>query len=284
MAEKARIGVLGASGYAGAELLRLLLAHPRVELVVLAADRKAGQELRTVFPQFWPRAMPKLVATEAVDWAAAHLDLAFCALPHGTSQQIISRILKIAERTKVIDLSADFRLSDPAAYRRWYGQEHAAPQLQKEAVYGLVEIYSNEIKSARLIASPGCYPSGAALPLIPLLSEGVIEPDEIVIDAKSGTTGAGRAVKENMIFAEVAEGVHAYAVGQHRHMAALDQEFAKAAGREVTVSFTPHLMPMNRGILSTIYVRGRGGCTPEDLRAVLVKAYAGEPFVQILPF
>ena len=284
MARKARIGVLGASGYTGAELLRLLISHPRVEVALLTADRKAGQEIGAVFPQFAHRALPKLVAIDAVDWAVAGLDLAFCALPHATTQKVIQRLLAAAPPTKVADLSADFRLADPAAYARWYGHEHFAPELQREAVYGLVEIYRREIRKARLVAIPGCYPTCAQLPLIPLLKAKAIEPDEIVIDAKSGMTGAGRSVREEMIFSEVAEGIHAYAIGGHRHVAELDQELSKAAGREVIASFTPHLMPMNRGLLSTIYVRGRRGRSAEDLHDVLAKTYVKEPFVDVLPF
>ena len=228
--------------------------------------------------------MPALVAIDGLDWGKAGLDVAFCALPHATTQKVIKELLTQAPATKVVDLSADFRLHDTAAYAKWYGHEHHAPELQKEAVYGLTEIHRREIKHARLVANPGCYTSCAQLPLIPLIKAKAIELDEIVVDAKSGMTGAGRAAKEAMLFSEVSEGFHAYGVGHHRHMAELDQEFSLAAGREVIVTFTPHLVPMNRGILSTIYVRGRRGRTPEDLHAVLLKFYAKEPFVHVLPF
>jgi N-acetyl-gamma-glutamyl-phosphate reductase len=280
---KIRTAVLGASGYTGAELLRLLLRHPHVEIVLLTADSRAGQEMRNVFPQFSPYHLPKLQSLEEIDWKALSLDLAFCALPHGTTQKVIKALLEAAPRTRVVDLSADFRLSDVTAYARWYGHAHHAPELQKEAVYGLVERYRDEIRTARLVANPGCYTTCAQLALIPLLRGQAINPDEIVIDAKSGMTGAGRGVKEEMLFSEVAEGVHAYGVGKHRHMAELDQEFSRAAGRDVLVTFTPHLMPINRGILSTIYVRSRDA-SPQQLHAVLAKAYAGEPFVHVLPF
>jgi N-acetyl-gamma-glutamyl-phosphate reductase len=196
---------------------------------------------------------------------------------------VIKDLLAKAPKTKIVDLSADFRLADPAAYAHWYGHEHHATELQKEAVYGLVEIYRDKIKSARLIANPGCYTSCAELPLIPLIRAKAIDVDEIVIDAKSGMTGAGRSAKENMLFSEVSEGFHAYGVGHHRHMAELDQEFSAAAGREVIVTFTPHLVPMNRGILSTIYVRGLGR-SPEDLHGLLKTFYGKEPFVHVLPF
>jgi N-acetyl-gamma-glutamyl-phosphate reductase len=282
-AKKAKIGVLGASGYTGAELVRLLLRHPRVEIALLTADRRAGKTMADVFPQFAPYELPVLNAIEGVDWKAAGLDLAFCGLPHGTTQKVIAQLLKTAPRTKVVDLSADFRLADPAAYAHWYGHAHAAPALQKEAVYGLTEVYRSQIKTARLVANPGCYTTCAELALIPLLKAKAINPDEIVIDAKSGMTGAGRAAKEEMLFSEVSEGFHAYGVGHHRHMSELDQEFSRAAGRDVVATFTPHLVPMNRGILSTIYVRGLK-VAPQDLHALLSKAYAKEPFVHVLLF
>jgi N-acetyl-gamma-glutamyl-phosphate reductase len=284
MAAKAKIGVLGASGYTGAELVRLLLTHPRVEIALLTADRRANHEMRDVFPQFSPYRLPKLVSVDDVDWVGAGLDLAFCALPHAATQKVIKRIFAEVPATRVVDLSADFRLSDVAAYARWYGHEHHAPELQGQAVYGLVEVYRRDIKRAHLVANPGCYTTCAQLPLVPLLKAKAIDPDEIVIDAKSGMTGAGRSVREEMIFSEVSEGFHAYGVGHHRHMAELDQEFSLAAGREVTVTFTPHLVPMNRGILSTMYVRGRRGRAAQDLHAILAKAYAKEPFVHVLPF
>ncbi len=284
MPKKAVVGVLGASGYTGSELVRLLLRHPRVDIALLTAERRAGLEMRDVFPQFSPYALPKLVAVDGIDWAAAGLDLAFCALPHGTTQTVVKKLLAAAPNTKVVDLSADFRLAEPKAYARWYGQAHQAPELQGEAVYGLSEHYRRDIKKARLVANPGCYTTAAELPLLPLLKAKAIETDEIVIDAKSGMTGAGRAAKESMLFSEVSEGFHAYGVGNHRHMAELDQEFSKAAGREVTVTFTPHLVPMNRGILATIYVRGRRGRTAPDLHGILANAYDKEPFVHVLPF
>ncbi|HEX4408325.1 MAG TPA: N-acetyl-gamma-glutamyl-phosphate reductase [Xanthobacteraceae bacterium] len=283
MSAKAKIGILGASGYTGAELLRLLLRHPQVEIALLTADRRAGKPMADVFPQFAPYALPTLTAIEGTDWSALDLDLVFCALPHGTTQKVIKELMAKAPKTKVVDLSADFRLADPAAYARWYGHEHYAPELQKEAVYGLTEIYRDKVKATRLVANPGCYTTCAELPLIPLLKAKAIDPDEIVVDAKSGMTGAGRTAREEMLFSEVSEGFNAYGVGHHRHMAELDQEFALAAGREVIVSFTPHLLPMNRGIFSTIYVRGMKA-SPEDLHAVLLKAYAKEPFVHVMPF
>ena len=284
MATKAKIGVLGASGYTGSELVRMLLRHPRSEIVLLTAERNAGKAMRDVFPQFSPYALPMLTAIDGLDWDEAGLDVAFCALPHATTQKVIKELLAKAPATKVVDLSADFRLHDTAAYAKWYGHEHHAPELQKEAVYGLTEIHRRDIRHARLVANPGCYTSCAELPLIPLIKAKAIDLDEIVVDAKSGMTGAGRAAKEAMLFSEVSEGFHAYGVGHHRHMAELDQEFSLAAGRKVVVSFTPHLVPMNRGILSTIYVRGRRGRSPQELHVLLLKFYAKEPFVHVMPF
>ncbi len=284
MAKKAKIGVLGASGYTGSECVRLLLRHPQVEIVLLTADRRAGQEMREVFPQFSPFSLPKLVPIDGIDWAHGGLDLVFAALPHATTQKVIKDLFAKSPSIKVVDLSADFRLADTAAYARWYGHEHLAPELQKDAVYGLTEVHRDRIRTARLVANPGCYTTCSELALIPLIAAKAIDLDEIVVDAKSGMTGAGRAAKEAMLFSEVSEGFHAYGVGHHRHMAELDQEFSAAAGRPVVVSFTPHLVPMNRGILATIYVRGASGRLPEDLHAILLKQYMNEAFVHVLPF
>ena len=280
---KAKVAILGASGYTGSESVRLLLCHPHVNLAALTADRRAGAQMRVVFPQFSPYELPQLVSIEQLDWQKEAFDLIFCALPHATTQKVIKDLIAKSPKTKIVDLSADFRLADTAAYAKWYGHEHHAPELQPEAVYGMSEIYREEIKKARLVANPGCYTTCAQLPLIPLLKAKMIDPDEIVVDAKSGMTGAGRSAKEAMLFSEVSEGFNAYGVGHHRHMAELDQEFTRAAGRNVVVSFTPHLVPMNRGILSTIYVRSQKS-SAEDLHALLLKSYAKEPFVHILPF
>ena len=209
-----------------------------------------------MFPQFAPYDLPRLVSIDEVDWAKAGLDLVFCALPHATTQKVLKDLLPRRPPPRWSTCRPTSGWSDPAAYAKWYGHEHHALELQKEAVYGLVEVYRRDIKKARLVANPGCYTTCAQLPLIPLLKAKAIEPDEIVVDAKSGVTGAGRSAKEEMLFTEVSEGFHAYGVGHHRHMSELDQEFSKAAGKQVVVSFTPHLLPMNRGMLSTIYVRG----------------------------
>lgn len=278
---KARIAILGASGYTGSELVRLLVRHPRVEIVALTADRKAGQSMAEVFPQFAPLALPALVTIEQVDWSK--VDLAFCALPHGTTQQVIKHVFETAPHIKMVDLSADFRLRDPGAYEQWYGHGHQALELQQEAVYGIVELYRADIRKARLVANPGCYTTTAILPVVPLIEAGAIEPDNIVIDAKSGVTGAGRAAKENLLYTEVTDGMHAYGVGGHRHMAELDQEYSKAAGRSIVPSFTPHLIPMSRGIYATIYVKTGPGIGAAGVHRVLADFYKAEPFVHVLP-
>lgn len=248
----------------------------------MTADRMAGQEFASVYPQFsFAKGLPKLTRIEeheAEDWAG--IDLIFCCLPHATTQEIIA---KLPERLKVVDLSADFRLSNVDTYKEWYGNDHAAPELQKQAVYGLTELKRDQVKTARLVANPGCYPTAAQLPLIPALAAGVIKPDGIIIDAKSGTTGAGRAPKQGTLFCEVADGIHAYGVASHRHAPEIEQGLSEAAGKGVLVNFTPHLMPMSRGILETIYVDLAEGKTAADLKAVLEARYADEPFVTVLP-
>lgn len=279
---KARIGILGASGYTGGEALRILLRHPRVEIKMLTAERHAGKAVGQVWPQFFGMDLPPLVKIDEVDTSA--LDLVFAALPHGTTQTVIKGLLEKRPELKIVDVSADFRLSDPAAYEKWYGHAHQALDLQKEAVYGVTELYRDEVKKARLVANPGCFTTTSILAIVPLLEGGAIEPDSIVIDSKTGMTGAGRAAREEMLFSEVSEGIHAYGVGGHRHMSELDQEFSLAAKRPVTPSFTPHLIPMNRGIYATHYVKGEGKTTAEQIHKVLSDYYASEPFVRVLDF
>jgi len=275
-AETIRVAVLGASGYTGAETLRLAVRHPAMRIVALTADRRAGADIDGVFPHLGGLGLPRLSRIEDVAWDG--VDAAFCCLPHATTQEVVAGL---PERLKVIDLSADFRLRDAAVYAEWYGHEHRAPALQAQAVYGLTEWARPALGQARLVACPGCYPTSALLPLIPLVSDGVVEAGDIIIDAKSGVSGAGRGLKEGSLYAEVAEGVHAYGIAAHRHAPEIDQELSAAAGRALTVSFTPHLMPMNRGLLSTIYLRAADGVGA--LRQSLVRAYGEEPFVRVVP-
>jgi N-acetyl-gamma-glutamyl-phosphate reductase len=275
---KVRIAILGASGYTGAELIRLLAHHPRAEIVALTAERSAGKPIAAVFPHLAGRKLPDLVKNDEVDWSG--VDLVFCALPHGTTQEVIAAL---PGHLRIVDLSADFRLHDVGTYAEWYGHAHRAPELQKEAVYGITELARPAVGNARLVANPGCYPTSAQLPLVPVVKAGLIDADDIIIDAKSGVTGAGREAKQGSLYAEVAEGIHAYGVASHRHAPEIEQGLSEAAGRKILVNFTPHLMPMNRGILSTIYVRLANGATVADLRATLERAYADEPFVRVLP-
>lgn len=275
---KLKIGILGASGYTGAELVRLLVRHPRAEIVLMTADRHAGKPMGEVFPHLARLSLPDLVAIGDADWDK--LDFVFCALPHATTQNVIAGL---PNSLKICDLSADFRLRDTATYAEWYGGEHQAPELQKEAVYGLTEIYREEIAQARLVANPGCYTTTAELPLVPLLEGGLVSHEGIVIDAKSGVSGAGRAEKLGTLHTEVSEGINAYGIASHRHLPEIEQELSVAAGRPVAVTFTPHLMPMNRGILATIYVSLNAGADAEDLRIALAARYENEPFVHVLP-
>ncbi len=275
---KTNVAIIGASGYTGAELVRLLARHPRTAIAAMTADRKAGQAFSSVFPHLGFLELPPLVALDDVTWKG--IDLAFCCLPHATTQEVIS---KMPREVAVVDLSADFRLKDVAVYEQWYGGPHRAPDLQKEAVYGLTELKRAEIAKARLVANPGCYPTSAQLPLIPLLEQGKILAEDIIIDSKSGVSGAGRSPKEGSLYAEVTEGIHAYGVAKHRHAPEIEQGLSEAAGKPVVANFTPHLMPMSRGILSSIYVKLAPGVGPDDLRASLAARYADEPFVRVLP-
>ncbi|MGM0586132.1 MAG: N-acetyl-gamma-glutamyl-phosphate reductase [Pseudomonadota bacterium] len=270
---EARIAIIGASGYTGAELVRLITTHPGMRVAALAADRNAGKSMGEVYPHLAHLDLPPITTTEEIDWSA--IDLAFCGLPHAAAQEVIAGLPR---DLKIVDLSADFRLRDPAVYAKWYGHEHLAPELQKEAVYGLPEFYREDIRGARLCAGTGCFVVTGLLPLVPLLEAGVIAAEDIVIDAKTGVTGAGRGASQRKLYAEVTEGIDAYNIAKHRHTAEFDQELSRAAGREVVASFTPHLAPMNRGILATIYVKGEA----EEVQATLARRYADEPFVHVL--
>ncbi|WP_136441406.1 N-acetyl-gamma-glutamyl-phosphate reductase [Pacificoceanicola onchidii] len=269
------IAIIGASGYTGAELVRLIATHPSFEIKALAANSKAGKPMAAVFPHLRHLDLPDLVTWEEIDFS--QIDLCFCALPHKTSQEVIS---KLPKSVKIVDLSADFRLRDPEAYEAWYGNPHSAVEMQKEAVYGLTEFYREDIASARLVAGTGCNAATGQFILRPLISAGVIDLDEIILDLQCGVSGAGRSLKENLLHAELSEGSNAYAVGgTHRHLGEFDQEFSKLAGREVKIQFTPHLGPFNRGILATCYVKG----DPDAVLAALQAAYTEEPFVEVLP-
>jgi N-acetyl-gamma-glutamyl-phosphate reductase len=278
MSTKKKIAVLGASGYTGADAVRLLARHPNAEITALTANTHAGKAIDEVFPHFFSLDLPDLTEWEKVDWT--ELDAVFCGLPHGTTQEIIAAVLKANPDIKVLDMSADFRLRDKAAYAQWYGHDHRALELQGEAVYGLTELYRQEITTARLVACPGCYPTAVLLALVPLVKAGLVDAHDLIIDAKSGVTGAGRGLKQTTLFAEAGEGLSPYSVANHRHTAEIDQEISLAAGVTVTANFTPHLIPMARGELCTCYVR-LDGASADDLRAALEEAYRGEPFVHV---
>lgn len=269
-----KIAIIGASGYTGAELVRLIATHPNMEIAAMAADRKAGMKMADVFPHLTHLALPDLCTVDEIDFD--QIDLCFCALPHKTSQEVIKDLPK---SLKVVDLSADFRLRDPAAYEKWYGNPHIALDIQAEAVYGLTEFYRDEIKNARVVAGTGCNAATGQFALRPLIAAGVIDLDHIIMDMKCAVSGAGRSLKENLLHAELSEGYNAYSVGGvHRHLGEFDQEFSLIAGRPVNVQFTPHLIPANRGILCTTYVHGDA----DAIYTALSARYADEPFIQVL--
>ncbi|MFT7146466.1 MAG: N-acetyl-gamma-glutamyl-phosphate reductase [Yoonia sp.] len=255
--------------------MRIIATHPSLTIVGLSGNSKAGMAMADVFPHLRHLDLP--VLTKIAEMDLSGVDLVFCALPHATSQEVIS---KLPKTLKIVDLSADFRLRDPADYDKWYGKGHAATDLQAEAVYGLTEFYRAKIKDARLVAGTGCNAATGQYALRPLIEEGVIDLDQIIIDLKAAVSGAGRSLKENLLHAELSEGAHAYAVGgTHRHLGEFDQEFSSIAGRPVRVQFTPHLIPANRGILATTYVHG----DPQVIYDTLAAAYADEPFIEVLP-
>jgi N-acetyl-gamma-glutamyl-phosphate reductase len=272
-----RAAVLGASGYTGTDVIRLAARHPNITLTALVAKGHAGQTLAQVYPHLASLDLPSLVTPEEVDWSK--VDVVFSGLPHGTAH---GEIAKLPERVKIIDMSADFRLRDLEVYAQWYGAPHTAPALMTAAVYGLTEHYGDAIRSARLVACPGCYPTAVLLALLPLARAKRIAMDDVIIDAKSGVSGAGRSLKQNLLFSEAGEGLSPYGIGSHRHVPEIEQELGLAAGAPVTVSFTPHLVPMSRGELCTCYVSLAGKATAGDLRQTLAKAYAASPFVRLV--
>lgn len=277
MNKKQRTAILGASGYTGAELLRLLHNHPNFEIAALTGDSQAGKEMAAVYPHLRARKLPKLVKHTEVDFK--NIDFVFCCLPHGTTQQIITGL---PAHVKIVDLSADFRLFDVASYAEWYGHEHQATELQTTAVYGLTEHARDAVKNARLVANPGCYPTSILLPMLPLVEAKLVDATSISVNALSGISGAGRSAKQEMLFTELDGGVSAYGIGKHRHVAEVEQELAKVSGAQNKISFTPHLVPLSRGMLSTIHATLTNGATADSVRAHLQKRYANEPFITVL--
>lgn len=277
--EALRVAVVGATGYTGLELCRILAGHPAARLEMTTARADVGKPLRAVFPQLGPAGERELVAYDP-DRVAEAADVVFLCLPHGAAAEKADELL---ERDRVvIDLSADFRLRDAATYAQWYG-DHPCPERLDEAVYGLPERYRDELRRAQLVASPGCYPTATLLAVLPLLEAQLVGPAGIIADCKSGVTGAGRSPKVHTLLAEVGESVSAYGVGHHRHSPEIAQELARAAGHDVPLTFTPHLMPMARGILATVYIDVPEELDDEALRELYQDRYRDEPFVELLP-
>ena len=276
---KTRVGIIGGTGYTGIELLRLLLRHSAVEVTAVTSQKYAGLPIDQVFPSLTGHL--RLRCEElSIDTIADKVDFVFAAVPHKTAMETVPLFYQRGK--KVVDLSADFRLKDPALYERWY-QKHTCPELLPEAVYGLPELHRDEIREAKIVGNPGCYPTGALIPLIPLLKQGAIFPENIIVDSKSGVSGAGRDVVLGSLFCEVNEGVKAYKLFDHRHLPEINQELSLLARRQVEVTFVPHLIPMDRGILSTAYARLTRKMKTEEVLNILGTYYQGEPFVRVYP-
>jgi N-acetyl-gamma-glutamyl-phosphate reductase len=290
MKKKVTVGIVGASGYSGEELVRLLLSHPQVELAAITSRQYAGKALAEVFPKFAhdPRAKTLRFSEPNANLLAKQARLVFLALPHGVAAEFAVPLLKLGCR--VIDLSADFRVKSPAVYKDFYAHEHPAPELLSKAVYGLPEIYRAEIRKAGLIASPGCYPTSILLPVMPLLKAGLVKSTGIIADSLSGVSGAGRKAELDFLFVECNESIRPYGLPKHRHLSEIEQELSLAAGTGVTIQFTPHLVPVNRGILTTLYLAPEKHFADakgmrkleEQIAACYRAAYGKEPFVRLL--
>ena len=274
-----KAGIIGSTGYAGQELVRLLLGHKDVEIVWYGSrsyiDKKYADVFRNMF-----QIVENVCMDDNMDELAAAVDVIFTATPQGLCASLVSEA--VLEKVKIIDLSADFRIKDVSVYEKWYGLKHASPEFIPEAVYGLCEINRESIKGARLIANPGCYTTCSILTAYPLVKEGLIDAHSIIIDAKSGTSGAGRGAKVDNLFCEVNENMKAYGVTSHRHTPEIEEQLGYAAGEAILLNFTPHLVPMNRGILVTAYANLKEGVTEADIRAAYDKYYKNEKFVRVL--
>lgn len=273
-----KVAVVGASGYAGQELLRLLVQHPDVEITAIASQSNAGKSYSNVYPSF-KTFIDKVCVEENIAELAKSVEVIFFALPHGATAQRVTQ--KLIDQVRVIDLGSDFRLKDPAAYDRWYGVAHPHPELLPKSVYGLCEIHREAIKSARLVASPGCYATCAILALYPLLKRNLVDRDSLIVDAKSGVSGAGRSVNLGVHFDEVDENFKAYKVASHRHTPEMEQELSKASGEKFKLTFIPHLVPMNRGILVTAYGALHENLKEEAVRAIYKEEYGEDQFIRI---
>lgn len=275
-----RVAVAGASGYTGLELLRLLVRHPELEIVALTSERQAGVLLGDVYPAFRGVLDQRFEAVDAKA-IAKRADFAFAALPHAASAPVVRELVRAG--VAVVDLSADFRLRSAETYAEWYG-EHGAPELLGKSVYGIPELHRAAIRDAQLVAAPGCYPTSALLPLAPFLRGGWVEPGSILIDSKSGVSGAGRKAEEAYLFAEIGESCRAYNVGgAHRHVPEIEEQAGLLAGAEARVAFVPHLLPAKRGIVTSIFLQPRKTLSSADARGLLEDAYSDEPFVRVLP-
>ncbi len=276
---KTRVGIIGATGYTGVELLRLLLHHPEVEVTALTSQKYAGTPIDQVFPSLMKRLQLKCEELN-VDTISEKADFIFTALPHKTAMEVVPLFHRQGKR--IVDLSADFRFRNAALYEKWY-QKHTSADLLSESVYGLPEIHREKIRNAKIVGNPGCYPTGALLGLLPLVKKGMISVENIVVDSKSGVSGAGRDVVLESLFCEVNDGVRAYKVFAHRHTPEIDQELSQLAQKEINVTFVPHLIPMDRGILSTLYVRLTKKMKTDELLNVFQEVYREEPFIRVHP-
>ena len=277
--KRVKVGILGASGYSGIEAVRILARHPMIELTLLTSEHYAGREVADVYRHLARLDLPPFEELRP-DLVASRADAVLSCLPEGVGAKAVAELYR--NGVKVVDLAADYRLRDPAVYHDTYAAEHPAPHLLKEAVYGLTEFHRHELSEARLVANPGCYPTGALLALLPLIRKDLVDPGTIVIDAKSGTTGARRAPSIEQLFAEVNENFRPYKVASHRHTPEIEQEIGAVLGREVAVLFVPHLLPVSRGILSSIFARPRSGVAEDDIRAAFAASYSKAPFVRLL--
>ncbi len=274
-----RVGIIGATGYAGAELVRLLLGHPEAEIKWYGSRSYVDQKYASIYQNMFQLVDDKCM-DDNMEELSKEVDVIFTATPQGLCASLVNE--DILSRVKIVDLSADFRLKDVQVYEKWYKLTHKAPQYLPEAVYGLCEINREQVKKARLVANPGCYTTCSILTCYPLVKEGLIDPDTLIIDAKSGTSGAGRGAKVDNLFCEVNENMKAYGVATHRHTPEIEEQLGYAAGKQLTLSFTPHLVPMNRGILVTAYASLTAEATQEKIRAAYEKYYGNETFIRVL--
>jgi N-acetyl-gamma-glutamyl-phosphate reductase len=274
-----KAGIIGASGYTGSELVRILAGHPQVEVVAITSRSHESKKLEELFPAFTGWDGPLFTGSDSPE-AVVDCDVVFLAVPHGVAMELAPALLQ--QGKKVIDLGADFRFRDPAVFETWYKHKHSAPELTQKAIYGLPELYRTEIYGAALVGNPGCYPTSVILPLCPLLREGIIDPNRIIIDSKSGVSGAGRKAEIGYIFPELFGNFKAYGIAGHRHTPEIEQELSAIAGTEIKVSFTPHLLPVARGILTTLHLELSKQITTAEVEIILNEAYQKEPFVKIL--